>query len=65
MSSKIGRRLFDYVDYTARGIIIVVILQGVCRDDESIEDAWHDEVGTVGLNHTMISRLQWNLRCLW
>ena len=27
------------------------------REDMALESAWHEEVGTVGLNHTMVSRL--------
>ena len=35
------------------------------REDVELKDAWHEEVGTVGLNHTMVSRLaQWHLRWL-
>ena len=26
------------------------------REDVALEDAWHEEVGTVYLNHTMVSR---------
>ena len=32
------------------------------RDDVALEDAWYKEVRTVGLNHTMVSRLaQWRI----
>ena len=35
------------------------------RDDVALEDNWHEEVGTVGLNHNTISRLaQWCLKWL-
>ena len=30
------------------------------RKDMALEDTWHEKVGTVGLNHTMVSRMvQW------
>ena len=28
-----------------------------CRQDVALEDGWHEEVGTVGLNHIVVSRL--------
>ena len=35
------------------------------RENVALADAWHEEVGTVGLNHTMVSILaQWCLRWL-
>ena len=33
------------------------------REDVALEEAWHGEIWTVGLNHTMVTRLaQWYLR---
>ena len=35
------------------------------RDNVTLEDAWHAEVGTVDFNHTLVSRLaEWYLRWL-
>ena len=49
------------------GVENVLICQRLItyRDDVMLEDAWHEEVEAVGVNHTMVSRLaQGHLRWL-
>ena len=59
-----------YIRYNHNKQTVIYVL--ICREapvtyrkDVALEGAWHEEVGTTDLNHTIVSRLaQWYLRWL-
>ena len=62
--------LRGYIRYNYNKQTVINVL--ICREaavtynkDVALKGAWHEEVGTMGLNHTIVSRLaQWYLRWL-